>query len=101
MINSVCYVICCNNFCKESGNIKKNLSRCTECKKPLINLTLDILNKHYCPSGCNCELNCQLIHPTKKHSSPPYISPCADGSFCINKNCLFLHPYNGLWLVRG
>lgn len=100
MINSVCYVICCSIFCKEAGNIKKNLSKCSECKKPLINLTLDNLNKHYCPNGCNCNLKCKLLHPSKKHMSSPYISPCINGIFCNNKDCLFLHPYNGLWLVK-
>lgn len=102
MIHSVTYVVCCNISCRESGNIKKNLSKCSECKKPLINLSLDILNNLYCLDGITCKVcDCNNIHPTKKHISPPYISPCIHGIMCVEKKCLFLHPNkHGSWLVR-
>lgn len=102
MINSIAYVVCCDSLCKESGNIKKNMSKCSECKKSLTNLTLEILNKYYCGNNSTCENHeCVLLHPTKKHLSPPYISPCINGINCLNKNCIFLHPNkHGYWLVR-
>ena len=106
MYKSHCYVVCCVISCKESGNIKKNQSRCSECGRPLTKLTLCILNKYYCPSGSKCQIvnnsnKCQLLHPTKCHQSTPYISPCCDGRYCDNKQCLFLHPTkNNTWLVR-
>ena len=102
MISSVTYVVCYNILCKESGNIKKNLIKCLNCKKNLANLTLNVLNKYYCCSGNLCiNTECYNIHPTKKHLSPPYISPCINGFNCIAKNCLFLHPnIHGIWLVR-
>ena len=103
MYNSLCYVVCCNIQCKESGNIKKNLIKCSECKKHLTNLTLDVLNKHFCPHGSiskcsNIIEKCNMLHPTKHHHSPPYISPCINGKHCINKKCLFLHPNKYIWL---
>jgi hypothetical protein len=102
MIHSVTYVVCCNLVCKESGNIKKNMSKCSDCKKSLFNLTLYILNTYYCSNGNTCKTKeCSYIHPTKKHLSPPYISPCIDGIHCINKNCIFLHPNQcGSWNYR-
>jgi len=102
MIHSVAYVVCCNLSCKESGVIKKNLRKCSECKKSLTNLTLDILNKYYCCFGNKCiNMKCPNIHPIKKHRSPPYISPCINGIDCAKQNCLFLHPnQHGSWLVR-
>lgn len=100
MYHSICYVVCYNVDCKESGNIKKNISKCSECKKQLTNLTLEILNKYFCPNGNNCD-GCGMIHPNKHHQSPPYISPCFNGKHCLNKNCLFLHPnQNNTWGVR-
>lgn len=102
MIHSVTYVLCSNLLCREAGNIKKNLSKCSECRKSLCNLTLEILNKFYCLNGLMCDdKSCKHIHPTKKHLSPPYISPCMHGINCRNHNCLFLHPNeHGSWLVR-
>jgi hypothetical protein len=106
MVNSVSYVVCCHFSCKESGNIKKNLSKCPECRKSLNNLTLDLLNTQFCSFGQHC-LNssqllsdtCLLLHTTKTHQSPPYISPCINGIRCTNTNCLFLHPNKfGVWL---
>ena len=97
------YLACCNLTCKESGNIKKNCNKCHRCKTPLIKLTLDLLNNFYCSGGARCESNkCNLLHPTKKHKSPPFISPCKQGIHCINNQCLFLHPErnSGCWLVR-
>jgi hypothetical protein len=106
MINFISYVVCCQPSCKESGNIKKNLSKCSGCKKLLNNLTLDLLNTYFCPNGQHCpdsrqvpSDSCLLLHTTKTHQSPPYISPCINGISCINNNCLFLHPNRfGVWL---
>ena len=89
--DSVFYVVCCND-CKESGNIKKNFSKCPECKKPLTQVTLRILNEYFCKNGSLCkDSDCKLLHASKKHKSPPYISPCNYGVNCSNPNCLFLH----------
>ena len=99
MYNSISYVLCCNLSCVESGNIKKNLNKCPECKKNLTHLTLDTLNKYFCPNGKKCASldattnnTCELIHPTKKHQSPPYISPCINGTHCADKTCVCLNP---------
>lgn len=114
MYNSIFYVVCCNIPCTESGNIKKNLVKCPECKKTLIQLTLDTLNTYFCPNGQNCSslqkelviqdqcYKCKMLHPTKKHHSPPYISPCLLGIHCSDKTCLFLHPNKKCvsWIVR-
>ena len=102
MIKSISYILCNNLLCKEVGNIKKNLNKCPECRKNLIVLNLDVLNKCYCTFGNRCYVvECNLIHPNKQHQSPPFISPCCEGYYCMNKNCLFLHPTkNGTWLVR-
>lgn len=101
--NSVFYLVCCSPQCKESGNIKKNCSKCHMCRGSLIKLTLSLLNEFYCPDGDKCPLDkCILVHPTKKHRSPPFISPCHRGIHCIDNQCLFLHPetHSGCWLVR-
>jgi hypothetical protein len=109
MYNSIFYVVCCELSCVESGNIKKNLYKCPECKTILVQLTLDILNKYFCPSGKKCQSlhqkmggTCELIHPTKKHQSPPYISPCVNGIHCTNNSCVCLHPNKKciLWTFR-
>jgi hypothetical protein len=102
MINSISYILCINPSCKEVGNIKKNLNKCPDCKKNLIALNLDTLNKYYCPFNKKCSIaDCTLIHPNRQHQSPPYISPCDIGYYCKNKKCIFLHPTKyGSWLVR-
>jgi hypothetical protein len=102
LADSIFYLTCCSLQCKESGNIKKNCSKCHKCKEPLIKLTLSLLNKFYCPNGDMCTDKCDLVHPTKKHRSPPFISPCKHGFHCNNAQCLFLHPEHnsGCWLVR-
>jgi hypothetical protein len=114
MHNSIFYVVCCNILCIESGNIKKNLAKCPECKKTLMQLTLEVLNTNFCPCGQKCQslqkerisddqyIKCKMLHPTKKHQSPPYISPCLDGLHCSDKKCVFLHPNKKCvsWIVR-
>jgi hypothetical protein len=103
LADSIFYSICCKPQCKESGNIKKNCSKCHKCRNSLIKLSLELLNNFYCPQGDKCNLkNCNLCHPTKKHRSPPFISPCIHGIHCINIQCLFLHPEinSGCWTVR-
>jgi|SaaInlV_100m_DNA_3_1039692.scaffolds.fasta_scaffold100943_1 hypothetical protein len=90
--DSIYYIVCCNVSCKESGNIKKNFNKCPECNKSLTQLTSHVLNKYFCTTGISCNSSCYLLHPTKKHQSPPYISPCKFGSKCDKKECLFLHP---------
>lgn len=91
--DSIFYVVCCYVNCKESGNIKKNLNRCPNCKKSLTKVTLQVLNQYFCPNSNLCEnSDCSLLHPNKKHQSPPYISPCNYGVKCDNASCLFLHP---------
>ena len=90
---SVCYVICCNILCGESGNITKNISKCISCKQPVKHLTLDILNDLFCFRAVHCNnRKCKMLHSTKNNKSPPYISPCFEGIFCTNQHCLFLHP---------
>jgi hypothetical protein len=102
MINSDSFVVCLRLECKESGIIKKNLNKCSECKKTLNNLNLNLLNKYFCPFGKHCinnSVNCHLLHNNKTHQSPPYISPCINGIKCVINNCLFLHPNKfGVWL---
>lgn len=102
--DSIFYILCCNTECKESGNIKKNFNKCPECKMTLTKLTLEILNKYFCPFNNKCPnmANCKLLHATKKHQSPPYISPCIDGIQCEVSNCVFLHPNLkcNSWIVR-
>ena len=102
MHNSISYVVCCNTSCKESGNIKKNSSKCSTCRKTLDVLSLNLLNKQFCPKSENCNTNlCLLLHPSKNHQSPPYISPCAKGLYCKDDACLFLHPNGfGIWVVH-
>lgn len=101
--DSIFYVVCSDISCKESGVIKKNCSKCTKCKQSMSQLSLSLLNKFYCPNGAECQIQtCKLLHPSKKHISPPYISPCKKGNTCENTNCLFLHPnsINTCWSVR-
>ena len=96
------YVVCCNLPCQESGNIKKNMAKCGSCKSTNKCLNLELLNEFFCPHGASCEESCGKLHSTKKHKSPPYISPCADGISCVYVNCLFLHPNTkcNTWSVR-
>ena len=102
MYNSMSYLVCCNKICNESGNIRKNISKCSNCRKSLHTLNIKILNTYFCPKGNICvDLNCNMIHPTKKHTSPPFISPCKYGCVCPAKaECIYLHPNsNGQWLM--
>ena len=100
--DSIFYVVCCGVNCKESGNIKKNFSKCPSCRKSLTQVTLQILNQYFCPHSSLCKNpNCQLLHANKKHKSPPYISPCDHGVKCDKDECVFLHPNLkcNAWLV--
>jgi hypothetical protein len=95
------YVVCCNLLCQESGNIKKK-NKCSSCKSVNKCLNLKLLNVSFCPIGVVCNKTCGKLHPTKKHKSPTYISPCVNGMLCDNEKCLFLHPNNkcNTWIVR-
>ena len=96
------YVVCCNKQCAESGNIKKNTIKCSACRQNMRKLNLNMLNELFCLKANHCDGDCLLLHATKKHQSPPYISPCCDGSICSNQSCLFLHPNKkgNSWAVR-
>ena len=111
--DSLSYVLCCNINCHESGNIKKNLIKCNNCKNILEKLSLSVLNKYFCPYGIYCESlqyntvkkqksKCKLLHPNKKHISPPFISPCHNGVHCDILQCIYLHPDKDCisWQVR-
>lgn len=97
------YVICIDIACTEVGIIKKANNRCSTCRTKLLALTIDALNTYYCRNGtlCNNE-TCNKLHTnvTRKHNSPPYISPCCTGKHCREKKCLFLHPVDGIWSVK-